>query len=162
MAPSDRCSGGGKRFSHPLCRRATSSVLPPMMFYFSEKLQSLSSSLKKIGKSRPGRYLIALCFFSAALWARFALGDVLPSKGFPFLTFFPAVILSAYFVGLWPGVMVSLLSIFSAWYFFIEPSGSIAQTSFPDRIALGFFTIVLLVDCVIVHVTGKQIGRAHV
>lgn len=130
-----------------------------MMFYFSEKLQSLSSSLKKIGKSRPGRYLIALCFFSAALWARFALGDVLPSKGFPFLTFFPAVILSAYFVGLWPGVMVSLLSIFSAWYFFIEPSGSIAQTSFPDRIALGFFTIVLLVDCVIVHVMNNALSR---
>lgn len=117
--------------------------------------------MKASSQSRLGRYLIALVFFSIALWSRFALSHVLPPKGFPFLTFFPAVMLSAYFVGLWPGVMVSLLSILSAWLFFIEPSGSFAQTSRPDRIALGFFTIVLLVDCVIVHVMNSALSRLH-
>ncbi len=107
------------------------------------------------------RYLIALFFFAVALWARFALENVLPPKGFPFLTFFPAVMLSAYFVGLWPGVMVSLLSIFSAWFFFIEPSGNLLQTSQPDQIALAFFTIVLLVDCVIVNVMNNALSRLH-
>ena len=127
----------------------------------AKNLRNLSSVLQEHSKSWMVRYLIALLFFGVALWARFMLTNVLPPKGFPFLTFFPAVMLSAYFVGLWPGILVSLLSIFSAWYFFIEPAGSFSQTSRPDVIALVFFTIVLLVDCVIVNVMNSALSRLH-
>ena len=127
----------------------------------TDNLHKLIAGLHGRSKSLMMRYLVAMLFFGLALWARFALENVLPPKGFPFLTFFPAVMLSAYFVGLWPGVSVSLLSILSAWYFFIEPSGSFAHTSRPDIIALVFFTIVLLVDCVIVNVMNNALSRLH-
>lgn len=104
---------------------------------------------------------MAFFFFVLALWMRFALEAVLPPKGFPFLTFFPAVLLSVYFAGLWPGILVSILSIFSAWYFFIEPPGRFSQTSQPDIIALVFFSFVLLVECVIVNVMNNALSRLH-
>ncbi len=130
-----------------------------MIAHLAANLRILSRTVKDHGNSPLGRYLIAILFFGAALWIRFALEEVLPPKGFPFLTFFPAVMLSAYFVGFWPSVMVSLFSIFSAWFFFIEPPGSFTQTSRPDMIALVFFTIVLLLECVIVTVMKNALDR---
>ncbi len=107
-------------------------------------------------------YLIALSLFGLALWARFALAAVLPPKGFPFLTFFPAVMLSAYFAGLWPGMLVSVLSVFSAWYFFIAPEDGLAPISRPDTIALVFFSVILLIDCVIIHVMRNALVQLRI
>src|SRR5258705_4038769 len=48
------------------------------------------------------------------LWP--VLGDAVP-----FMGFFPAVIIVAYFGGLWPGILAVLLSTFAAYYFILEP-----------------------------------------
>ncbi|RZK86121.1 MAG: DUF4118 domain-containing protein [Methylobacterium sp.] len=62
----------------------------------------------------------ALTASALALGLRFALDDILP-PGFPYLTFFPAVILTTFFFGLRPGITCATLSGFAAWYFFIPP-----------------------------------------
>lgn len=108
------------------------------------------------------RYLVALLLFGAALATRFALIGLLQYRDFPFLTFFPAVILSAYFSGLFPGILVSVLSIFSAWYFFIDPNGSFQSISRSDAIGLVGFMVVLLVDCAIVYVMNEALTRLRV
>lgn len=53
-------------------------------------------------------YAIAALIFAAALLARIALDAVLPGQ-LPFITFFPAVLIAAYFCGVGPGVMVLIV-----------------------------------------------------
>jgi signal transduction histidine kinase/ActR/RegA family two-component response regulator len=97
------------------------------------------------------RYLFALFLFAVALVARFMLVDVLPARGFPFLSFFPAVLLTAYLVGLGPGLLVAVLSTVSAWAFFMGPAGMSFALERSDIIALVFFAVILAVDCLVIE-----------
>jgi signal transduction histidine kinase/CheY-like chemotaxis protein len=96
------------------------------------------------------RFSLAAVFFGVALAGRFALNDLLPPTGFPFLTFFPATLLAAALTGLAPAVMVSFASVIAAWYYFMGPVGAF-PTATPDLIAVAFFTAILLVDCLVIH-----------
>ena len=107
------------------------------------------------------RWGFGIALFLLALAARFALIGALPPQGFPFLTFFPAVMLTAYLAGLWPGLFVAALSVVAAGYFFIDPVGTLAGMSKGDAIALVFFSLVLIVDCVILHVMAKALARVR-
>jgi two-component sensor histidine kinase len=92
---------------------------------------------------------IAILLTLIALFVRQALDDSLP-PGFPYLTFFPAVILSAFFFGLRPGITASVLSGLAAWYFFIEPVNSLTL-GYASAIALAFFIFIVIVDISLVH-----------
>ncbi|NGP17222.1 DUF4118 domain-containing protein [Devosia aurantiaca] len=93
---------------------------------------SLGATLLSHGewfRKRPAiAYATAIMAFAIALAVRFALNGVLPA-GFPYLTFFPAVLLTAFFCGTGPGIVVAILSILSAWYWFIPPAGTFALDS---------------------------------
>lgn len=106
-------------------------------------------------------YMTGLILFATALAVRFAMAGFLPPSGFPFLTFFPAVMLTALFAGLQVSILVSVLSILAAWYYFIEPIGKFNGLSQADLIALIFFAAVLLVDCVIIHVMTTALKRLN-
>lgn len=95
-------------------------------------------------------YATGIASFAIALAVRFALNDVLPS-GFPYLTFFPAVLLTAFFCGTGPGVVVAVLSIVAAWYWFIPPFGGFSLDG-QSAIAVLFFVAILTADIVIIHV----------
>jgi two-component sensor histidine kinase len=95
------------------------------------------------------RYGVAVAFFGLALLVRFVSDNALPT-GFPFLTFFPAVMLTAWMVGLWPGVFCTVLSALAAWFFFIPPAFSF-NVSAPGLVALAFFIIVAGVDIAVIH-----------
>ncbi|WP_439597230.1 hybrid sensor histidine kinase/response regulator [Falsiroseomonas sp.] len=103
--------------------------------------------------------LLAVGLFAVALAGRFALAPVLPPLGFPFLTFFPAVLLATYFAGLGPGLLTGLLSILAAWFFFIEPYGSFALKTTADRIALVFFISIILIDILVIHRMNAAVAR---
>lgn len=92
---------------------------------------------------------IAATSFLLSLWLRFFFDSSLPT-GFPFLTFFPAVILTTVLVGTKPGIVVAVLSLFSAWYWFIPPFGSF-QFDHKVMWALGFFAVIAGVDIFIIH-----------
>jgi signal transduction histidine kinase/CheY-like chemotaxis protein len=96
------------------------------------------------------RYLFGIFLFFIALAARFMLLDVLPARGFPFLSFFPAVLLTAYLVGLGPGLLVAVLSTLSAWAFFMGPTGMSFALERSDIIALVFFAVILVIDCLVI------------
>lgn len=95
------------------------------------------------------RFTVGLAFFGVALWCRFELGDLLPS-GFPFLTFFPAVLAAVALAGLGPGLLVSALSVLTAWYWFLKPVPGFSMAS-PELIAVAFFSAILLIDCLVIH-----------
>ncbi len=106
------------------------------------------------------RYGLALVFFVVALGSRFELVNVLPDRGFPFLTFFPAVLLATYLTGLGPGLLAAGLSFLAAWLFFIQPDRSVALTG-ADMVALTFFSAILLIDCLVIYFMKSALVRLN-
>ena len=88
-----------------------------------------------------------------ALALRFAVDDVLP-PGFPYLTFFPAVILTTFFCGLRPGIVCAVLCGLSAWYFFLPPTGSYALDG-ATALALLFYAGIVGVDIALIHLMQR-------
>lgn len=66
-------------------------------------------------------YAFAVGGALAGIGARFALGDAL--TGFPFITFFPGVLLAALLGGVAPGALAAVLSGLLSMWFPIAPSG---------------------------------------
>ncbi len=95
--------------------------------------------------------------FLAAFALRYALDSELPA-GFPFLTFFPAVILTTFLAGLWPGTGVAIAGGLAAWYFFIPPFGTLALTG-SSALALSFYGVIVAVDILIIHVMNLSLDR---
>lgn len=109
------------------------------------------------------RWLGALRYVAATgLWAlgwagRHALIGVLPAQGFPFLTFFPAVMLAAYFFGLGPGLLCAGLSVVAAYVSFIpHTDAGVLGLARGELIALIFFSSILVVDCLILHLLSRS------
>jgi signal transduction histidine kinase/CheY-like chemotaxis protein len=82
-------------------------------------------------------YPLAVLLSVAALGLRTQLGDTL--SGFPFLTFFVAVVLSAFIGGVGPGLTASILSALFADYYLMPPLHSLSLTWPSGWIAMGFF-----------------------
>lgn len=95
------------------------------------------------------RYALAAALSVGACLLRGALDPWFP-PGFPFLTFFPAVILSAFVLGRGPGILSAILCGLMAWYYFIPPfySFGIARGTIT---ALVFYLAVVVVDITLVH-----------
>lgn len=92
---------------------------------------------------------------AAFAWlSRVALDDALP-PGFPFLTFFPAVILTAFLFGVRLGGLSALLCGLLAWYFFIPPGESFTLAG--KEVALGLYLFVVGTDLALIH--GMQVAN---
>ena len=96
-----------------------------------------------------GAWGIAVATFLAATALRFSLNDQLPF-GIPYLTFFPAVILTAFLAGLVPSIAVGVVSGFTAWYFFLPPYRSF-ELQFDTALSLLIFIGVVAVDIAVIH-----------
>ncbi|SDG69983.1 sensor histidine kinase [Pelagibacterium luteolum] len=94
--------------------------------------------------------------FAVAFLLRDILDGTLP-PGYPFLTFFPAVILTAFVGGLAPGIAVAVLSTIASWYFFIPPFDTFAITD-ATALALGFFVVIMTVDLAVIHYMFRSMG----
>lgn len=91
-------------------------------------------------KKRPRhyRFILASLLFTLALLLRFTL---LPQTGSgPFVTFYPAIILSFYFCGAYLGTLVAVCAALAAAYFFIPPYNDFAINT-NTYSSLIFFTI---------------------
>jgi two-component sensor histidine kinase len=108
-------------------------------------------------RPRPFRWGFAAIAYSLAVALRFAIDDPLP-PGFPFLTFFPAVTLTAFFAGLREGIAVAVLGGVTAWDFFIDPTGSFAL-HLDSVIALGLYTLIVSTDIFLVYLAHVAIDR---
>jgi two-component sensor histidine kinase len=84
-----------------------------------------------------------------AWWLRVEIGPDLP-PGFPYLTFFPAVIVTAFFFGVGPGALAAMLSGLAAWFFFLDPVNSFGLP-YGSAVALGFYAFIVTVDITLVH-----------
>ena len=101
----------------------------------------------------------AICAFVAALLLRLWLDPVLP-PGFPYLTFFPAVIFTAFLCGVRAGAAVAVASFLAAWWFFIPPAYSFDLTG-TTLLALGFFAAIAAVDILLIHAMTAALRRVR-
>jgi two-component sensor histidine kinase len=98
--------------------------------------------------------------FAVATVLRFLLDPVLPA-GFPFLTFFPAVALTAFMAGTGAGSVQAALCFLVAWYFFIPPINSFALPP-SQGIALGLYVVVVGTELILVHLMRRALKRLAV
>lgn len=93
-------------------------------------------------------YGVAILLSGMAWWARWALDPAFP-QGFPYLTFFPAVVVSAFLFGRRAGLFAAILCGVLAWYFFIPPFHSFAINR-GTSITLAFYVAVVAVDILLI------------
>lgn len=122
--------------------------------------QPLLSALATVllRKHHPGlEILITGSAFVVAFTLRLAVNDYLP-PGFPFLTFFPAVLITALVVGLRAGIIVAVLSGLASWYFFIAPEYSLNMTT-GTAVAMVFYTLITGTELLFIAAIERALRR---
>ena len=89
----------------------------------------------------PQRYLIALATTLVGTLLRLALSGLWAPLEFPFITFFPAVMVSAWLGGFGPGLLTTLLSAIIADFFWLEPAHTFAIANLSDAAALLIYVL---------------------
>ena len=107
----------------------------------------------------PGRYLVALSALAVALLFRYALRETLGATA-PYLQFYPAIIVGAWYGGLGPGLMVTALSALTAMYLFLPPAG-LAVTAPADLLSLGAFIATGIAICWLNNLLHLARRQAH-
>lgn len=103
-----------------------------------------------LARDRPALgYAGAVLICGLALLARLLATPVLPD-GYPYVSFFPAVILSTFLFGIGPGLVAGVLCGLLAWYCFIPPFFAVKMSG-AIMLALLFYAVVVAIDILLVH-----------
>lgn len=102
-------------------------------------------------------YGLAGATFGVALLLRLELHEILP-PGFPYLTFFPAVIITTFLAGLRPGLACAGLSGLASWFYFIPPFNSFHLDG-RTALALIFYVFIVSVDIWLIHFMHRAADR---
>lgn len=92
------------------------------------------------GRHGRARYAVALLLVAASLLLRFLLQPWLGDNA-PYLLFFPAIMVAAWYGGLGPGVLATTTSALAAMYVFLPPAG-LAIAGAADAISLAVFVAI--------------------
>ncbi|WP_084368690.1 HWE histidine kinase domain-containing protein [Rhizobium sp. RU36D] len=98
-------------------------------------------------------YLYSLAIFAIALVSRLWL-DPYMLAGFPYVTFFPAVVITGFVFGVRQGILVAFLSFFASWYYFIPPYHSLEPT-FGALLAMSLYLFVVITDLLLIFLVMK-------
>jgi two-component sensor histidine kinase len=128
--------------------------------WWERRLTGLQKAARAVQASPGFGYGLAITTFLIAFLLRKVSDQHLP-PGFPFVTFFPAVIISSVFGGARAGALCALLSLVSAWYFFIAPIGGFGING-PVFLALAYFAMVATIDIAIIAWLNKTIVALEV
>lgn len=98
---------------------------------------------------RPIIGLLATLAICVGAWLLRIVADPLLPPGFPFVTFFPAVIITSFLFGVRLGLLSAVLCGLIAWYFFLLPVNSFQLEG--AGVALAFYVFVVGTDLLLVH-----------
>ena len=105
------------------------------------------------------RFSLALILFGLALFSRFIF--VAQDSGGPYVTFYPAIILSFYFCGKYPGALVAVLSGLAGIYYFIPPYNQF-YAYYHASSPIVFFSITSSLIGIFVSKLHRHIEEIHV
>ncbi|MEH0196495.1 DUF4118 domain-containing protein [Caulobacter sp. CCNWLY153] len=103
------------------------------------------------------RYILATAVVLAFFALRSAFSPLL--GGYPFLLFFPAIILTSMLIDRGTGIFSVILSALLAWYFFVPPLRSFALPSVQGAIPLLLYVIVALFVAMVVEALRSTAER---
>lgn len=118
-----------------------------------QQLLSRSSALRS---NAALSFSVGLIAFIPALALRFGLEVAIPN--FPYITFIPAVIISAFLAGSRAGIFCGALSFLSAWYWFVDPLEPFS-TSYSAIVGLCLFIFIISVDIAIIAFAARSVDR---
>ena len=98
-------------------------------------------SLRVVALSPAPRYAAAVAVAITAILIRLAFDPVWGIK-LPYITLFPAIMLSAWIGGAGPGVLTTLLAAVAAEYLWIEPTGSWLVADKTELVGLWLFVVI--------------------
>ncbi len=98
-------------------------------------------------------YLFTTLLCVGAVALRLTAMTILPI-GYPFVSFFPAVILAAFLFGVRPGIYAAILCGLLSWYLFISPDRSFAFNP-AVALALCFYAGVVGIDIALIHLMQR-------
>ena len=99
------------------------------------------------------RYLAAVGIFLASLVLRFGLMPI--EAGYPYVTFYPAVVLAFYLLGVGPGIAVTSAAAMAAWYLLTPPYWSFHVEAYGATAAILFLT-----SCGLIGALARETRRA--
>lgn len=97
-----------------------------------------------------------LAITAIAFLLRLALDSELP-PGFPYVTFFPAVVISAVLFGLWGGISSAVLGFLLSRWYFVAPAGTLSLAGGAGW-AMGMYVFVVVVDIIAIHSAQVAMG----
>lgn len=103
------------------------------------------------------RWSWVLGAFAAATGLRLLIDPWLPS-GFPFLTYFPAIALTAVVAGTRPGAILAGLCLVASWYLFLPPFRSFSLEP-SGLVALALYVVVVATEVGLVYVMRRALKR---
>lgn len=116
----------------------------PRKIAFFRKLPAFRAARRELTAGQVAQgYALAAGIFGVALILRFWLDPILP-PGFPFLTFFPALVIAGFLFGVGPGALAAVLGGLAAWRFFIASEGD--PFSAGALMAMALYVFVALTD----------------
>lgn len=106
------------------------------------------------------RWPLAILAAMLAIALRVALDEDLP-PGFPYLTFFPTVLIVAFVLGTMPGIAVAAVCGIAAWYLFIPPlrSFSLEGTAI---LALAFYSFITATQITLIFLVRRALRAVEV
>jgi signal transduction histidine kinase/CheY-like chemotaxis protein len=114
-------------------------------------------------ENRTTSYVFGLATIAAALLARLLLARQL--VGFPFLTFFPAIIITGFICGWRAGTVAAIFGGFAARYFFIDNDPfalrTTATSSWVGLALYGFAVVVILVLVGVMHLAFRDFSASE-
>lgn len=135
--------------------------IPPLARLERATMNLPAQHLLRAGPFAPEQmrgYIFAAAAFVLAFAIRWWLDASLP-PGFPFLTFFPAVVLVSFVFGKYAGILISMASAVACWFAFLP------GTPLAKLLPVGFFTAIVAIDIVIIdlmHRALNRVSRMHV
>lgn len=120
-------------------------------------LVSRLAGMASARRSTAFRVFFVLLAFVLSYACRAVLDGYLP-PGFPYLTFFPAVVVTAFIAGTWAGIVLGVLCGLASWYSFIAPMGSFALDT-TSALALSLYAFVVITDIALIHAMTRALER---
>lgn len=105
--------------------------------------------MTRVGASQSARYGVASLTVLLALLLMLLVNPWVSMVRSPFLLFFAAVMVSAWYGGIGPGIWATVLSLLSSYYFFFPPLHSWSTLSLDDSVRMGLFGLVSLMISVL-------------
>lgn len=124
--------------------------------------KGLFDSFGWVTRCRPSwkRYGAAVSVVAGATVVRFPLEGVLGNE-VPFLFYFPAVLASAWYGGVGPGLAAGVLGAFGAQWFWMEPRNAFAALTVSNVLQIGFFLAIAGFMSWLIESLGQTIVRAQ-